>query len=243
MRTDRSVASFLIYHLSSFSYHLFQGMPYGGSRTSVTENDKGQFEQTLRSESAAYEVQLGDAAIGQLGQYYELIQKWNPRLHLVAPCPTEEFATRHVLESLTALRFLSEGARVADVGSGGGLPIIPCLIAQPSLSAILIEASPKKAVFLREAVSQLALKGDVVIERFEDIASPQVQFVTCRALEKFAESLPTMLDWAPPSAGLLLFGGEAISNRLNEMDRKFRAITMPNSTGRYLFVVASQSDS
>ncbi len=91
--------------------------------------------------------------LAQLGEYYSLLTRWNDRLHLVAPCSPEEFATRHVLESLLLLKHLPHEAKIADIGSGGGLPIIPCLIARADLEVTMIESSQKKAVFLREALS------------------------------------------------------------------------------------------
>src|SRR5262245_28326845 len=131
-------------------------------------NDGAQrFEAALGREQAAYGVRLSEDTIRRLVQYYGLVQKWNSRLHLVAPCSSEAFATRHVLESLTALHLLTEGAKVADIGSGAGLPIIPCLIAMPSLSGILIESSAKKAVFLREAATLTGISAKVINDRFE----------------------------------------------------------------------------
>ncbi|MEO6391684.1 MAG: 16S rRNA (guanine(527)-N(7))-methyltransferase RsmG [Pyrinomonadaceae bacterium] len=202
----------------------------------MAETETLQFQEALRTDAAAYQVGLIEDTIDRLGQYYALVQKWNPRLHLVAPCSPEEFATRHVLESLVALRYLTPRAAVADIGSGAGLPIIPCLIAEPSLSGVLIEASPKKAVFLREAIKLFGLNARVIADRFESVMSPEVQFVTCRALEQFAAMLSQLLEWAPVSAKLLLFGGEAVEMELRKQGRSFDSVPMPNSTARYLFV-------
>src|ERR1043165_9188450 len=112
-----------------------------------------QFAEALRIQAPAFAVSLGRDEIRKLTKYYEFLTGWNPRLHLVGPCSPEEFATRHVLESLILLEHLPQGATIADVGSGAGLPIIPCLIARPDLKATLIESSQKKTVFLREALS------------------------------------------------------------------------------------------
>ena len=98
-----------------------------------------QFKETLEAEMPAYRVPLSAEAVAGLARYYELLTDWNSRLHLVSFRSPEEFATRHVLESLVLLRYLPQGARVADVGSGGGLPIIPCLIARTDLQAVLVE--------------------------------------------------------------------------------------------------------
>ncbi len=107
-----------------------------------------KFGQALWNNAAEFGIQLRAAEVTRLSKYYELLLKWNDRLHLVAPCSPEEFATRHVLESLLLLPHLPENASLLDVGSGAGLPIIPCLIIRTDLSATLIESSPRKAVFL-----------------------------------------------------------------------------------------------
>ncbi|MEP6637382.1 MAG: 16S rRNA (guanine(527)-N(7))-methyltransferase RsmG [Acidobacteriota bacterium] len=188
---------------------------------------------------ARYGVELTAEAIGRLGRYYKILKKWNPRMHLVAPCSPEEFAQRHVLESLMLLPHLSQGARVADIGSGAGLPIIPCLIARPDLNAILIESSTKKAVFLREALSvtQKAESARVIADRFENIPAPDVSFITSRALDRFAETLPRLLEWSPPSSTLLLFGGEALRPQLQNSGRSYTEIHVPGSEKRFLFVI------
>src|SRR5215211_7730582 len=118
-------------------------------------NELLRFEQSLRLNMGSYDLDPSEETLTQLGEYYSLLTRWNDRLHLVAPCSPEEFATRHVLESLMLLKHLPQNAKIADIGSGGGLPIVPCLIARPDLEATLIESSQKKAVFLREALNHL----------------------------------------------------------------------------------------
>jgi 16S rRNA (guanine527-N7)-methyltransferase len=205
----------------------------------MTESLK-EFNRTLETHVARYGVGLGAEKHARLGAYYEHLLKWNARLHLVAPCAPAEFATRHVLESLVAARFIDEGARVCDVGSGGGLPIIPCLILRPDLSATLIEASTKKAVFLREALSQLELqdRARVVAERFEATTAPEADAVTCRALERFTEMYPKLVEWSPHARRLLFFGGNALGELIehDENLRSYTTIKLPDSEQRFLFV-------
>lgn len=203
----------------------------------TTQADK--FRNALEHEAAAYGVSLSPTVLDGLSRYYELLNLWNARVHLVAPCSPHEFATRHILESLRMLKYLPPDASVAEVGAGGGLPIVPCLIARPDLRAVLIEASKKKAVFLREALVHTGLSGraSVIDERFENLVAPHVGFVTCRALERFEEMLSHLLEWAPPKSTLLLFGGKRLEPRIASAGLHFTAELMPNSNGRFLFVV------
>src|SRR3954462_933993 len=116
----------------------------------MTDTEATQrFEHALSDKMRDYAIDLPAATIEQLSSYYSLLVRWNERLHLVAPCSPEEFAQRHILESLVLLRFFPNEAVIVDVGSGAGLPIIPCLIARADVTATLIESSPKKSVFLR----------------------------------------------------------------------------------------------
>ena len=195
-----------------------------------------EFEQALVSNMGSFGVDLSPETLTQLAQYYSLLTRWNDRLHLVAPCAPEEFAVRHVLESLLLLKYLPANAAVADIGSGGGLPIIPCLIARPDLETTMIESSQKKVVFLREALNRLNLQAVVVAQSFEDIDTPGVSYVTCRALDQFRRKLPALINWAPPGCRLLLFGGEAMGEELEKIDVKFEKFLIPRSEKRFLFL-------
>jgi len=205
----------------------------------MNSSDLDQLGRTLRERSRDYDVELSENDLSKLEQYYQLLQRWNDRLHLVAPCSPAEFATRHLLESLLAVRHLDANPAIADIGSGGGLPIIPLLIAAPTSHASLIEASKKKAVFLQEAVrvSELGDRSEVVAKRFENVPLLQVNAVTCRALERFIELLPKIVAWAPASAKLLLFGGIDLQKQIEEEKLDFKAEKIPHSERRFLFII------
>lgn len=198
-----------------------------------------KFVESLTREATAYGLTLTTEALAGLAKYYDLLSVWNARVHLVAPCSPEEFATRHVLESLLLLKYLPADASVVEVGAGGGLPIIPCLIVRPDLRAVLIEASQKKAVFLREALGQTGSsnRATVIAERFESVVAPPVGFVTCRALERFEEMLKHLLEWAPAPITLLLFGGKRLGRKIEALGYDAEAELAPQSNARYLFRV------
>jgi len=198
------------------------------------QSELEQFEQALRANMSAFDVELSADALALLGTYYSLLTRWNARLHLVAPCSPEEFATRHVLESLILLEHLPRGVKITDVGSGGGLPIVPCLIVRPDLEATLIESSQKKAVFLREVLRAVGRRAVIVARRFEELEAPPVQFVTCRALDRFITKIRSLVAWAPNGSTLLLFGGEELKEQLPDAV----SYLIPRSERRYLFVTA-----
>ena len=195
------------------------------------QSELQRFEQALTGNMRAFDVELSPDALARLGTFYSLLTRWNERLHLVAPCSPEEFATRHVLESLLLLKYLPPAAKIADIGSGGGLPIIPCLTVRDDLEATLIESSQKKTVFLREALSAVARKATILAMRFEEVEAPQVQFVTSRALDQLTKKIDDLIRWAPKDATLLLFGGEELKQKIPNAEGHL----IPGSERRYLF--------
>lgn len=198
-----------------------------------------EFSSAVEEHASRYGLQLSALDISRLREYYEQVAAWNARLHLVAPCSPAEFATRHVLESLLARAYLPIGAHCLDIGSGAGLPIIPCLIVRPDLRATLIESSQKKAVFLREALRKAGAhdRANVIAERFEKIPAPPADAITCRALDKLKEMFPKIVEWSSHVNTLLLFGGEGLREQIEKAELAYKAILIPESERRFLFVI------
>ena len=104
---------------------------------------------------------LPESARGKLVAYMELLAKWNQTFNLTAIRDPLQMVSHHVLDSLAVLRELPSG-RLADIGSGAGLPGIPIAIAQPERPVVLLEANEKKGSFLRQAVIELELANSAV---------------------------------------------------------------------------------
>ncbi len=196
-----------------------------------------EFITALQANEADFGISLNEKDLNRLFVYYDFVQKHNGILHLVAPCSPEEFAVRHLLESLTLLGFLPKKSRLADIGAGAGLPSLPCLIAREDLRGVLIESKLKKARFLEEVLIECSLekRAKVFDRQFEELLKPAVDFVTCRALDKFTEKLPKILKWSK-GCTLLFFGGDNLSGELKKLGVKFESKLIPKSEKRFLFI-------
>lgn len=197
-----------------------------------------ELETALRSRQTAFGICLSDDQIAALDAYYCLLSEHNPLLHLVAACPPEEFASRHILESLTLLPHLPQNFNIADVGSGGGLPSLPCVLVRKDLRAALIESKEKKAAFLQRAVDELGLTDRVTVinRQFSETTAEGFGAVTCRALDKFTEKLPALVKWAK-GRRMLLFGGKTLAEALTKQGMPFESRLMPLSDRRFLFIM------
>lgn len=201
-----------------------------------------EFDAALRAHAPEFGVAIDDSLATRLIRYYKLVMKWNTREHLVAPCSAEEFATRHVLESLMLVRHIPADAHIADVGSGAGLPSIPCLLMRPDIRATLIDSSQRKTVFLKEALRELQLadRAEVIAARFQDIVSPPADIVTCRALERFESVLLALIAWTPPESMLLFFGGNRLLAQFQSLLPQVEAELIPTSERRLLIIARSK---
>ena len=80
----------------------------------------------------------------QLLKYIELLVKWNRTYNLTAVRDPLAMVSHHLLDSLAVLphlAFAGERARVADIGSGAGLPGIPLALARPGWQVALVESN------------------------------------------------------------------------------------------------------
>lgn len=202
---------------------------------------QGNFFESIKNHQATFGVELRDEKIAQLYEYYQLIQAHNEFLHLVAPCSPEEFATRHILESLTMLEFLPDKTRFADIGTGAGLPSIPCLIVRDDLRGLLIESKAKKSDFLQKVIEKFRLEKRVKVinKQFEEVRNFDISYISCRALDKFSEKLPGILKWSG-NCSLLFFGGNNLREALTKNRVRFKEKLMPLSEQRFLFIAKRQ---
>ena len=200
-----------------------------------------EFEDAIRANQHFFQIELSPDSIARLADYFRLVQEHNPLLHLVASTSPEVFATRHVLESLTLLSHLPAGAALADVGTGAGLPSIPCLIVRPDLRAALIESKEKKSKFLQLVVDEIGLgeRAQIVNRQFGETTPGDADFVTCRALDKFTETLPRLVKWSK-GRKLLFFGGPGLLSEMEKLGLAVQSELMPLSDRRYLFVSSNK---
>ena len=119
--------------------------------------------EAIRTALAALDLAISQAQAARLGVYLDLLVRWSGVHNLTAIKKPDEMTRRHLAESL-ALRTVLRGRRIADVGSGAGLPGIPLAIVEPEREFTLIESRAKRAAFLRHATAVLELGNVVVVE-------------------------------------------------------------------------------
>ncbi len=177
-----------------------------------------EFRDRLRRRSKRAGVELTPELTESLARYYVLLAKWNAKINLTSfhlePAGQDEAVDRLLIEPVIAARHVApDAASVIDIGSGGGSPAIPLVLAAPRLRLRMVESKTRKAVFLREALRELNLGwAEVETSRFEELlARPElhegVDLLTMRAVRVESRTLVGLQAFLRPGGQLFLFRG------------------------------------
>jgi 16S rRNA (guanine527-N7)-methyltransferase len=109
--------------------------------------------------AAAFVVTLPPLARKQLVSYVELVQQWNRKVNLTGARAPGSLCEVLLADAFVLLdeKLVDRNAKVLDVGSGAGAPIVPLLILRPDVTALCLEPRQKRAAFLRLCSARLSL--------------------------------------------------------------------------------------
>ena len=144
--------------------------------------------------------------IAKARKYAELLIRDGDMLGLIGPRELPKLWTRHILNSAVVAEFVEAGQKVADVGSGAGLPGIPMAIVRPDATFILIEPMERRASWLAEvAIPEIGLSNVQVLRgRAEEAPLANYDVATARAVS----ALPKLLRMLVP---LVVSGGQILA--------------------------------
>ncbi|PYU09615.1 MAG: 16S rRNA (guanine(527)-N(7))-methyltransferase RsmG [Acidobacteria bacterium] len=189
-----------------------------------------------------FQLPAYDDQVVQIQQYIKILLAWNDKINLTAIRDPLEILYRHFCECIFAGSSVPmERGRLADAGTGAGLPGLPLKILRPGLQVFLIESNLKKATFLAEVIRELGLReAQVLVRRYEELGEEiaPLDYVCSRALGEYTK----FLDWAHSGAlaakQVVLWIG---ANDLPEIRKNLswewqEPIPVPNSLRRLILV-------
>jgi 16S rRNA (guanine527-N7)-methyltransferase len=137
--------------------------------------------------------QVEETAWPVLEAWAVLLREWNTKINLISRKDIEYLEARHLSHCLAITNHLKlmSGARIMDVGTGGGFPGIIMAICYPQANFTLIDSIGKKITVVQDLVDKLGLKNVEARQcRAEDVKK-QFDFVTGRAVK----NLPEYFSW------------------------------------------------
>lgn len=197
--------------------------------------------EILREGAEIWGLTLDAERVAAFETYYRELASWNQRFNLTAISDYEGVQTRHFVDSLSCLLAfprgepspderipdtvplqLQERQICIDVGSGAGFPGLPVKIMLPQISLTLVEATGKKAAFLRHMVEALRLRDVQVLNaRAEEVAHrPEHRAKYDVALARAVAPLPTLVEYTLPFCRV---GGRVIAQKGGDVDAEVEA--------------------
>ena len=129
------------------------------------------FLKELKNKSEQININLENEQIKKFYEYMNLLIEWNEKFNLTAIVEPKEIILKHFIDSLTIEKYINEGDKVIDVGTGAGFPGIPLTIYKPQINITLLDSLNKRIIFLQEVIEKLEMKNiEAVHGRAEEFA-------------------------------------------------------------------------
>lgn len=140
-----------------------------------------------------YFPDLSEKQIEQFKMLQDLYNEWNAKINVISRKDIDELYTRHVLHSLGIAKVLpfKDGAKIMDVGTGGGFPGIPLAILYPNVNFYLIDVIAKKIKVVTEVADALGLKNVKAEQKRAELVKEEFDFVVSRAVT----NMPDFVKW------------------------------------------------
>ncbi len=173
----------------------------------------------LRSGAKEIGIELSTAQEKQFSDYAKLLVEWNAKMNLTAICDPDGIAIKHFLDSILPLKYIdiSEGATVADIGTGAGFPGLPIKIMRPDIKLTLVDSLNKRITFLKEVCAVLGLSDVTFVHgRAEDLGRDKIyrerfDIVVSRAVA----NMTVLSEYCLPFVSV---GGRFIALKAEEVD-------------------------
>lgn len=139
----------------------------------ITDNDKDLFISELRRIFSLNKMEkyLNSEKEQMFFSLAKMLTEFNAHTNLTAITDINGVILRHFADSLTAEPYIPHGARLADVGTGGGFPTLPLAIVRPDVSFTAIDSTAKKLAFSELVSDALGLSNvNIKIGRAEELA-------------------------------------------------------------------------
>jgi 16S rRNA (guanine527-N7)-methyltransferase len=177
-----------------------------------------------------YFNELSEDQLGKFEQLQSLYEDWNAKINVISRKDLDSFYEHHVLHSLAIAKVIrfNSGAKILDVGTGGGFPGIPLAILFPQCSFTLVDSIGKKIKVVEEVSQALGLQNVKAINTRAELIPDKFDFVVSRAVTRMApfyawvqNKFLTKSRHELPNGILYLKGGDLL-DELDEAGRPYK---------------------
>lgn len=153
----------------------------------------------------------------KLKEYVELLLNWNKRMNLIGKSTEPDIWNRHILDSAQLMNLLEKNdinySSCVDIGTGAGLPGIVLSILEVK-NMVLIEKSPLKCNFLKEAKKISENNVEIINDTIENVGNRRFDIVFSRALADLSKLLGYSVKLLKPGGKCIFLKGKKLEEEL-----------------------------
>ena len=179
-------------------------------------------KELLKNGFSELGIAADEAQIEQLICYAKLLREWNEKINLTAICDDFGIATKHFLDSSTAILTGNVCGKVIDVGTGAGFPGMVLKILKPDIELTLLDSLQKRLNFLAEVSDALSLPVTLIHQRAEDggrMYRGQFDTAVSRAVANMTVLSEYCLPYLKVGGSFLALKGPLADEELSEAKR------------------------
>lgn len=140
-----------------------------------------------------------DEILKKLYELSVIFAEANAVMNLTAIKDEALVISRHFADCLIPAALLPEGAKIIDIGSGGGMPALPIAIARPDVTVFALDATEKKTAYIESAAKKLGLSNvRVITGRAEELAHTPIRETFDVAIARAVAELRILAEWCVP---------------------------------------------
>ena len=163
-------------------------------------------------------------------EYKKILLEWNEKINLTAITDEKEIILKHFIDSASILKYINEGERVIDIGTGAGFPGIPLKIMNNGLNITLVDSLNKRVNFLNEVINKLNLNNICAIHaRAEELGRDNnyremYDVATSRAVANLSTLLEYLMPFVRVGGRCICMKGPNIDEELNNAKKAIKEL-------------------
>lgn len=184
--------------------------------------EKNEFLEFMKEECEKNNIQISNEEIEKLYIYMKEILEWNEKVNVTAIKDEKEFIVKHFIDSLTIEKYITNGEKVLDIGTGAGFPGIPIKITKNKSHVDLVDSVNKKLNVIRDIIPKIKVEDiECIHTRAEDLAKnvkyrESYDVVTSRAVANLTTLVEYMLPFAKVGGKIICMKGPNVEEELTE---------------------------
>ena len=188
------------------------------------------FSKVLIDTAKEIGIDISEEKAKKFFDYMNLLIEWNQKMNLTAITEPNEVVLKHFIDSITIEKYVKEGSKVIDIGTGAGFPGIPLNIIRNDLDITLMDSLNKRINFLTEVIKQNQLnKIDAVHARAEELSRnkkyrEKYDVATSRAVASLNVLLEYMMPFVKVGGYCICMKGANVEEEINNAERALKLL-------------------